>query len=177
MLTATAYITTMFSKIVADVATRYGSNVHYEHGHPLEIIDTLKSMSKNQAISELKYPLIALFQDYDEEQGIKVGIVSDVKFHLIIAVFTQKEWNAEQRMTNSFIPVLYPVYSHLMKSICQSGYFNEGTEDKIKRTKTDRMYWGKSGLYGSDGNLFDDRIDVIEIANMQLSVKKLVCNI
>jgi len=167
----------MFSNIVADVAIRYGSAIHYEHGHPLEIIDTLIAMSKNQTISALKYPLVALFQDYEEDQGAKIGVVSSVKFHLIAAIFTDSRWKAAERMTKNFTPTLYPVYGHLMKAIAQSGYFVEGSIETIKRTKIDRMYWGKSGLYGSDGNVFSDCIDAIEITNLQLSVKNLICNI
>lgn len=183
MLAATPYITTMFSNIVVDTNVRWkaaagpGADIHYEHGHPQEIIDTLILMSKNPTISALKYPLIALFQDYDEKQGEKVGVLSKIDFHLIIAIYSDKNWKAAERITKSFIPFLYLIYGHLMKSIAQSGYFVEGSVEQIKRTKTDRLYWGKTGLWGNEGNIFADCIDAIEITGLQLSVKNLICNL
>jgi hypothetical protein len=32
------------------------------------------------------------------------------------------------------------------------------------------VYWGKKGLYGVEGNVFDDHIDAIEIKNLDAKI-------
>ena len=171
MLTLTTYPPSMFRYIAADVVTRAGiSALHYEHGHPLEIIKTLQAMTADPASQAGKFPLLALFQDYEEKRGTKMGMY-DVSLHLIIATLTDPNYMAADRMTSTFIPVLYPIYDGLMDAIARSGYFRQTTKDLISHSKTDRMYWGKSGLYGNEGNVFNDYIDAIEIQNLQLTIQ------
>ena len=171
MLTATPYIYTMFQYITADVASKYGSNVHYEHGHPLEIINTLKGMNKTPAYDAVKYPCIALFQDFEEKKCTGKLIQSEVSLNLIIAALSKPDDVAPQRLTRTYIPTLYPIYDYLTESILKSGYFSAYSILDCKHTKIDRMYWGKKGLFGSEGNIFGDHVDVIEIQNLQLIVK------
>ena len=177
MLTATPYIYTMFQYIVADVATRAATAIHFEHGHPLEIVNTLKGMGKTPAYDPLKYPLIALFQDFDEKRGTDDRAMGEVSLNLIIAMLTEPSRVASQRLTCTYIPILYPIYDLLMTSIKMSGYFagNPNNDKDWPHTKTDRMYWGKKGLYGNEGNIFGDYIDAIEIQNLSLTIKKYDC--
>ena len=177
MLAATPYIYTMFSNIVTDVAARASVAVHYEHGHPLEIINTLRGMGKTPAFDPLKYPLIALFQDFDETRGENDREMATVNLNLIIAMLTEHHRVASQRLTCTYIPVLYPLYDLLMTSIRFSGYFtgNPNNNADWPHTKTDRMYWGKKGLYGNESNIFGDYIDAIEITNLKLTIKKYDC--
>jgi hypothetical protein len=165
----------MFSNIVSDVQSKAGVAVHYEHGHPLEIINTLRGMGKTPAYDPLKYPLIALFQDIDEKKGTGTQFESEVSVNIIIAMLTDPNRVASQRLSCNYIPVLYPLYVLLMESIAKSGYFYCYSISDLPHTKTDRMYWGKKGLYGSDGNIFGDYIDAIEIQNLQLTIKKQNC--
>ena len=123
MLAATPYIYTMFANIVTDVQLKAGVAIHYEHGHPLEIINTLKGMGKTPAYDPLKYPLIALFQDFDEKRGTGEHIQSEVSLNLIIAVLSNPSRVASQRLSCTFIPILYPLYDLLLTSIKRSGYF------------------------------------------------------
>lgn len=74
-------------------------------------------------------------------------------------------------MTNIFKPTLYPIYIELINQIARSKYFKESTPELIKHTKTDRLFWGKTGIMGNEGLIFTDLLDVIEITNLQLSVK------
>lgn len=168
------YIVDLFKTIVERTATSTGMTCHYEHGHPLEIVDTLKEMTQNPDASALKYPLIALFQDFDEDKGLD-GTESKVKLHLIIATLTDKMLKAPERYTVSFKPILYPVYVEFMKQIGKSHFFREENPDRILHTKTDRLYWGRNGLFGQNTNVFDDYIDCIEIQNLQLNVKQNLC--
>ena len=160
MLTATTYIYEMCQYIVADVARLYGSAVHYQFGHPMEIIESLQDMTKAQAQSNAKYPLITLFTDITQDKGEDYDIESKIKITLMIIAITEPQYKAAERLTVTMQPILYPLYWHLMDSIIDSGYFANGSSEKYpKHKQIDRFYWGKSGLYGNTANIFDDFVD------------------
>lgn len=164
----------MFQHIVSDTATRSGQTIHYEHGHPIEIVGTLFEMTKNPTQSAQKFPLIALIQDFPEDHGKESGVFS-VKFNLIIACLTDPLYKAKQRYDINFIPVLFPIYESFMEAVSKSGYFMETNSGRIEHIKTDCMGWGKDGLYGGSGNQFNDYIDVIEIKDLSLKIKIKNC--
>jgi hypothetical protein len=42
--------------------------------------------------------------------------------------------------------------------------------DLFEHQKYDRLYWGKQGLYGNSGNIFNDFIDAIEINELKFEI-------
>lgn len=160
----------MFEHIALDVQSETGIQVHYEHGHPQEIDNILTAWSKDPYNSKVKYPMIALFQDFDEQVSGKLQEMCDVKLELIIATMTLPAYTAPQRMTNSFVPILYPIYYQFISSIQLSGYFAGTVYAVPEHTKTDRMFWGKN-----KNAAFGDYVDAIHIQNLALKVKKFNC--
>lgn len=148
--------------------------INYIYGHPLEVIETLKDMTSDMSYSAVKYPLIALFTDFPERKG-EEGIESEVTLNIIIATRTNNNLTAPDRYANTFKPVLYPIYKEFLYKIFKSQKFTVNSETTIPHTKTDRLYWGRTGLYGNTGNLFNDFIDAIEIENMTLKLKQKIC--
>lgn len=148
--------------------------VHYQHGHPLEIIETLQQQSEARTTKTSRFPLIALFQDFPESIDVQEGFYGDVPFHLIIARPTDPNYKAGKRYEVNFKPILYPIYQAFMEQIRLSRRFSL-IDNKIPHTKIDRLYWGREGLYGNDGNVFNDRIDCIEIRDLKLRVKTQNC--
>jgi hypothetical protein len=145
--------------------------IQYMHGHPLEIITTLKQKDKGQSARFEKYPLIALFQDFPEDSiATNIGIKSEVTLHFIIAKGTKRDYKADERYTHNFKPFLYPIYEEFLKQIVADKNFQVYTIDKIPRQKWDRLYWGRAGLYGNEGNVFNDYLDCIEIKNLKLKI-------
>ncbi len=175
MLTATPYIYRMFEYIAADVQSQAGVAIHYEHGHPLEIVNTLRGMGKTPSYDPLKYPLIALFHPFDEQRGTGDRVLAEVKLNIIIAALTKPDLVAERRLQCTYIPILYPLYDLFINSLTHSGYFFLNPNEIPPHTKTDQMYWGKKGLYGMEGNIFGDHIDAIEITDLELKIKKPNC--
>ncbi len=169
----------IFSEIVS--ATSYenkssgGPGVFYQHGHPLEIIETLQEMTQNQDTAKNKYPLIALFQDFPERKGNTEG--TQLKLNFIIAMLTFREFKAAERYAQSFNPFLIPIYELFLNKIAKSGYFRETEPSRIVHTKYDRLYWGRSGLYGNEGNIFNDYIDCIELTDLTLTLKPKNCKL
>jgi hypothetical protein len=163
----------MFRYLTADTATRYGSAVHYQHGHLIEIIQTIRDMSKAPTQSAKKFPLVALIQDFEEKKGSDYGTLATVSLSVLIAMNTDPKYKAAERYTKTFKTVLYPVYEYLLEAMARSGYFTVTDAKMIDHTKVDRLYWGKNGLSGNSANAFDDYIDAIEIKNLNLIVKRL----
>jgi hypothetical protein len=155
-----------------DILSSAGT-VQYMHGHPLEIINRLKQKDKGQSARFNKYPLIALFQDFPEESTANnVGIETEATLHFIIAKGTKREYIASERYEYNFVPFLYPIYEEFLRQIVADKSFQVYSVDRLQRQKWDRLYWGRSGLYGNEGNIFNDYLDVIEIKNLKLKIIK-----
>ena len=168
----------IFDEIVTDISedtskpgTLEADEPFYEHGHPLEIIDILNQKDRHDTEKFNKYPLIALFQDFTETMGQIQSIQSSVELNLIIAVGTSPDYTSEQRYDKNFRPMLYPLYDLLIEHIIKSKWFLNTDPGLVPHLKIDRLFWGRSGLYGNEGNIFNDRIDAIEIQNLQLDLR------
>lgn len=149
--------------------------VHYQHGHPKEIIETLMQLDKSSTMQFDKYPLVALFQDFPEVHTGQVGFDSEVTLHIVIVNSTKADYKADERYELNFKPILYPIYYELLKQFNFSKRFSTYGVSTISHTKIDRLYWGKEGLYGNDGNIFNDRLDCIEIRDLKLKVNLKNC--
>ncbi len=170
MLTPTPYIVKMFEYIALDVQTVTGIQLHYEHGHPQEIDEILTAWSKNPDNSIVKYPMLALFQDFEEQHVTDKNFGCEVKLELIIATMTLPNYKAADRMVNTFVPILYPLYHQFITSVISSGYFWGLAYDPPDHAKTDRMFWGRNQKAA-----FGDYVDAIHIQNLSLKLKKFNC--
>ena len=165
-LTNTPYPFRMFRYITEDVKSIMGLPIlHYEHGHPLEIVKTIETMAMDPQQAALRFPLIGLYEDYDELHNGNPSSY-EVSFHLVIAINTLPEYTSEERSVINFIPVLQPIYDQFIISTHKSGYFRETNWRKVKCTKTNRMHWGKNSVA-------NDFIDAIEITNLKLNINTI----
>lgn len=149
--------------------------VQYYYGHGKEIIETLAQKDQNRTYRYQKYPAICLIQDFPEQMGTGLGIASTVKLHLIIVCSTLPSYKAEDRYNNNFKPILYPIYYEFLNQIFKSGAVLVASVNQIIHTKIDRLYWGREGLYGNQGNVFNDHLDAIEIQDLQLKFYQQNC--
>lgn len=139
----------------------------YMFGHRLEISKRLTEKDKDKVYKKQKYPLIALRMDIQE--SVSKGVWS-YTLNLAIINYTDKKWNAEERMENIFKPVLYPIYERLMRELQFSGlFFWPGNQDYPEHTKIDRPFWGTENQEGNVKNIFNDPIDAIEILGLKLN--------
>lgn len=137
----------------------------YLYGHRLEISNTLKEMNTDKVRKFQKYPLIALRMDIPEPYSS--GIV-ELSLNIAILAYTDKNWDAEQRMINVFKPVLYPMYKRFMDELWKGGeFFWQG--DKVPdHTKIDRPFWGIEASEANTKYIFNDPLDAIEIMNLKI---------
>ena len=172
------YWVDVFKDIVTDVrtdtdkpATLASDEPYFMHGHPLEILNTLSEKDRHSTYKFKKYPLIALFQDFTESIGENMNSQGETSLNIVICTQTSPDYTSEQRYDNVFRTVLYPLYDLLIKHIEASKWFVNVGPGLVPHDKTDRLFWGKSGLYGNEGNIFNDNIDAIEIENLSLSMR------
>lgn len=168
------YIPDVMKMVVDRVNTAdpIGKSVYYMFGHPLEITARLQEMSKNPSKPD-KYPLIALFTDIAIVNDKLVGFYGAAKFSMVIATITKQTYTAEQRKEINFKPVLQPIKEELINQISRHAQFTN--RDELIYTEIERYYWGRNGLYGNTGNIFNDFIDCIELQNISVNVLKKIC--
>ncbi len=143
--------------------------INYQFGHLKEIIATMKEWEGSPNYRYQKYPLIALMLDFPEQMGVKGGNLGDVTLQIVIAYATDPNYKAAERYERNFKPILLPIYYELLEQINANGAFTVQSAKTIQHTKYDRPYWGVGGLSDTHGNVFNDYIDAIEIANMKLT--------
>lgn len=163
----------MFQYIVADVQAKEGINVHYEHGHPIEIVNTMRGLGETPAFDRTRYPLIALFHPFPEKPAGN-SFRSKINVTLLIAVLTEPLYVAERRLLCNFIPILRPLCASFLQSVLKSGYFSAYTIADLMPELEDEMYYGRDGLDEMKGNVFGDHIDAIKV-KLELTVKKTNC--
>lgn len=152
------------------------TGVHYQFGHPIEIINTLGEFTKGETSRFDKYPLVAFFLDSTVSRG-EVGYYGEQEINMaIIRASKFPTHTADQRDLYNFIPVLTPIYQELLNQIALRGdLFNIQSAETIPHKYTNRYYWGKEEMYGSKANIFNDWVDAIEINNMRLKININYC--
>lgn len=157
----------------------YGLAPYFMHGHLEEIVHRLQERDQSQILRWQKYPLIILVEDVPQSitADLPNHVYSEMTFTLIICNLSQSTWDAPDRYTNNIEPILLPVYVDLMNAIAESDYFEIPLDENIPHNPIYRLAWGKEALYGNDGDMANDHVDAIEVADIVLKVKKNnICN-
>lgn len=137
---------------------------YYLYGHRREINKRLLEKDKSKTFKYQKYPLLALRMDFPEEN--KDGLI-EYTLNMAILQKTEENYNTEERYTNVFKPILYPLLESFWVQLKNSGLFMwEG--DRPSHTKYDRPYWGISETEGNVKNIFSDPLDAIELIDLKL---------
>lgn len=140
--------------------------LYFMHGHPLEIVNTLADKANASSYKGKRFPLIALYQDI-EENIRNEGYERIAPVTVIIANQTDPNYSAATRQDNNFDPILYKLEEGFKYCLKKSEYIG-GLKPDYNRI--DRIYWGRNGIYGNEGNMFQDYIDAIELNNLELKI-------
>jgi hypothetical protein len=146
--------------------------VYFDYGHYMEITNRLKSKDRAITNKGLKYPLIWLVMDFEQQTSTDASVdwlVPSVQ--IIIATDTKKESTTPERMAATFDPLLIPVYEILMKAFRRSKTFFTLQPDDPQHSMWLRPYWDGADNTGKNGNLFDDFIDAIQLKIRNLVIK------
>ena len=163
----------IFENIVINVRQKYdddGNEPYYMHGHPLEIFNTLSEKSKSETYKYSKYPLIALFQDFEESNDKANRIVENIT--IAIMMETDPNFIAPTRYGSTFKPVLQPIYELLKTEIEYNRFVT--SDNMYNHKKVDRLYWGKEDTFGNSAGIGNDKLDAIVISGLTLGINE--CN-
>lgn len=166
------YIVDQIGEVVDAMRVAPALTPYYMYGHRGEINSRLLEKDQDKVFKYQKYPLVALRMDIAEVQTNGVW-----HFDLNIAILdsTVKDYNAEERMSNVFKPVLYPLYESFLMKLSESGIFfwdNRLESTYPPHTKFDRPFWGTPGNEGNVKNIFSDPLDAIELVNLKINSRQ-----
>lgn len=139
--------------------------INYMYGHPLEISNRLQELSNSPTEGHKKFPLIILFTDITIDRSL-IGFYGSTSLRMLVANLTQPEYISEKRTEINFKPVLHPIKKELINQIDRHIQFTY--EDELVFKETDMYYYGSEI---NKANVFNDRIDAIELRDIRLNIK------
>ncbi|MDD6210509.1 MAG: hypothetical protein PUB21_07895 [Bacteroidales bacterium] len=158
----------IFGDIVERVSGDVGYEVRYEFGDSGYI---RKSLDALKGRSATRYPVVCLYTPFQEEKTDKRYYCS-VKLDFMIAVVTTNNYTNRERLEISYKKTLHPIYESFIRNILADKRFDFGYTTIVPHIYVDNFTYGNSDLRASDGNYLTDRIDGIDIRQMELKVKK-----
>src|SRR4030095_3631827 len=143
--------------------------VNYMYGHWNEICNKLTDMTKSAKEAKYKFPLIVLLEDIPISGNVAT-------MQILIFHYTNKNFDSAKRQAVNFNPILYPIRDQLYKEIGLSSYFL-GAKDptQFDMTYWDRKYFGKEAIYGNEGLILNEYLDVIQLQDFKLTLNKQKC--
>ena len=135
--------------------------------HPIVALEELQLMAKTDNAG---LPFILLLLDIEQSRK---GTIITANLNFVIGVVTRKEYSTDDRYLHNFTPLIHPIYEQLIERFKNGNHVIMGNAD-VSSKDPDRVLWGKKGLYGVTGNIFNDYIDAKE-AN-DLEIKLLIKN-
>lgn len=155
--------------IVAKVALSF--SCFYDFGTTNEVVNRLTAKTESDTHFDKKYPLIwfVIGNSVEEEVNPRAAVrrsATDVS--IIICTETLAEYTSRERYANNFIPILRPLYDAFLHELS----FNKEVKSKngFVHSYYENLFWGRNGLYGNEGNIFNDRLDAIIIDKLELLV-------
>lgn len=143
----------VMGEIAANVKTALTLPVlNYQYGEYDELTTTLQQWTKTKGSandkSAQRFPLFWFVQPFKIARGKHpgfYGLLSEAKIFLVQQ--SQKSYKADQRMTNVYKPILYPIYRETLNQILLHGAFTGSGEELgvngIVHDFMDRYYFGQ----------------------------------
>ena len=159
-------------EVIATLRDEEDGAPFYMYGHRRELAMRLTQKNKDVTDKNKKFPLIILILDVPENQ---TDDVLTANLHLAFITYVKGEKNAEQRITQTIDPSLYPLYKSFMEALVDSGKFTwPGDPTNPTHIKYNRPRWGLPGNEGNEAKYFDEDVDAIEVVNLELN--RFVCD-
>jgi hypothetical protein len=173
-------IPSLFEKIVQDVSanlrTELGRDVQFLYGSYNHIRQRLASKDKSEGNKEVKYPLIALIYSFDERK-VSGKDSLDVSLTFLICTESENSMYSEDRYTQNYLPILYPIYAEFMSVVESSNYFRKYHSRGVPHIKVDDLHMGEESGGGKIAYILPDVVDGIWIKDLELSVLPNMCTL
>lgn len=176
MATAAKVLNTIIQNETAALQSSTITGINFQKGHKAELIETLLQMDRSPEYQAKKYPLVYLVQDFTEQRGRQAGVYAETFLQVLICHRTQPDRKVDDRYSQVFKPVLYPIYYELLQQLAQHKLVVTGDADALRHDKTDRVYWGRQRAGGpNDANQLTDFVDAIELNNLNIKFNFKTC--
>lgn len=142
-------------------------------GDSAYIREYLLTLKRSSSTAPYRFPLIGLYSPFDELRD-SVAYKAKANVNLIIAVNTLPEYTNEQRLEVSFKQCLRPLYEDFMRALSECRRFDI-PYDGFSHSYSENYTFGKRGAIDADGKEVDEKIDAIEIKNLELTIKNVNC--
>ena len=161
-------VTDLIRDVIAAASERCGMNINFLFGD-WKYISNVLSIWDKAGMPGGKYPLVALFSPFDEDKTDR-RYACRTTVDLLICVNTLSGYTNEQRQEHSFREVLRPVYLAFIESLRKDRRF-DFYEGVVPHIYSENYRYGSRGVMSSDGKPFNDKIDGIDIKNLELKIK------
>lgn len=144
---------------------------YYEYGVTNEVVNRLSIKGSNANLKNSRYPLLWYLIDGSVKEGVSFSganrrVVDNVT--IIICNKTDSKYSAKERYEKNFIPILRPLYEAFMYQLRRSTAVR--SINNYQHSYYENLFWGRDGLYGHVGNIFNDMLDAIIIEDLSLSI-------
>lgn len=168
----------VFEEIVDAVRAEYDPTndlePYYMPGHPREIANRLNLKDRDSVEKFQKWPLIYLLTDIKQSHGEFKNVLYELDSITVYIINpTNKNYTTPERIENVFKPILYPIYNILLDKINESRAIAKNSVD-INHDHYDRYGWGNETVYGSEGLIFNQYLDAMELVFNNMQVYKEV---
>lgn len=141
-------------------------------GHRKDINNQFK-IKDRRSTKDKKYPAIVLSLDTEAEAENGFFLYSPTVWLLALS---KDAYTTEQRFTEVFEPVLFPLYKSFIQSLVKSPVFQwSGEQSAPAHSMVDRYYVGTPGSEGNKNKLFDDPLDAVEIRDLKINISIKYC--
>lgn len=170
----------VFADIVAKVSTALSTDadlpnipyVKYKYGSWQEILDQLSIDSNSPSFKSVKYPLVCLI--YDIQENYVDSVNDNIRVDILICTNTTPTMKLANRYSKNFETILNPIYAELKSQIVRSRYFM-GYNQKFRHTKIDKPHLGQQSAEGPKAYKLPDFIDGILLQGVELRVNQSQC--
>lgn len=146
---------------------------YYLYGHKSEINARLLLKNTSPTEAKKKYPLVAL--KLDSPADVVNGFL-EWTLNIAILTYTNKNYNASERLANVFKPTLEPLYESFMEELQNVALFTWlGDQRYPPHSKVYRYFYGTIGNDANTANGFDDPLDAIELVNLKIKTEIKNC--
>ena len=157
-------------QIISDVISQVSNNLYDELGTDIQFLHGTWASIRSRIVEDAsgtvkkntRFPLVCLVQVF-EEKFKSDSEFSEVSLTLLVCNNSDQTWYSEDRYTNNYIPILYPIYAEIMAVLNESPYFVGYKEKYYTHTKADDLH-----LPENNDNKLPECLDGLWIKDLKL---------
>lgn len=162
-------IPSIIGDVVEQAAFELGTDIQYKHGTWKHIMSRILAENGGTNPNE-RFPLVCLVQVF-EERYRSDNDYAEVLLTLLICNISDPNWVSEDRYTNNFIPILYPIYKKLLEVLQTNQYVVGYNRVTFEHTKIDDLY-----LPEGDANKLPEVLDGLWLRDLRLRIDVTKCS-